>query len=412
MQNQPCVPAGIQPGRMEPMRVVEQEDEHGTDRVDHGLPNVEDDCKEDENESNAAQLSDTEEEVQSSGSEFQPGDESTSEEEFEVQSSGSEFQPGDESTSEEEFSPVGISRDKGERFMLLFDGNWYDRVSASASQSVGRAKMNKPLLLPSVADVEKVNLLLEADSQSESYATLAKATLCAITIFNRKRGGEVQRMKVEDFKVKPKMSHADSELLQGLTESEKRLTHVLQRVEIRGKFNRPVPILLTPGMTENIHRLIQMRSAQKIDSVYLFATPTGENPYRGSDVVRHYATAAGVSEGSLFTATNLRKQLATLSQALAVQKMDQDQLATFLGHDIRIHRNVYRQPLEVMQKTKVASILLKINRDVELPTEISDENITPIVPEDKEKGPSEEEVIPDDGTTTVGGHHTSQEVCE
>lgn len=52
-------------------------------------------------------------------------------------------------------------RDKMDRFESLYDGEWYDSVSACASQSITRAKMNKPKLLPSLADVEKVHHILE-----------------------------------------------------------------------------------------------------------------------------------------------------------------------------------------------------------------------------------------------------------
>ncbi|KAL8600438.1 hypothetical protein ACOMHN_010143 [Nucella lapillus] len=116
-----------------------------------------------------------------------------------------------------------VMLDKVSRFEQLYSANWYDRISACAAQSVGRAQMNKLLLLPTISDVEMVNRLLEKDCKSDSYPTLAKATLALITIFNRKRGGEVQRMKVNDFKLKPKMSRVDSEILQGLTETEKNL---------------------------------------------------------------------------------------------------------------------------------------------------------------------------------------------
>ena len=70
---------------------------------------------------------------------------------------------------------------------------------------------------------------------------------------------------------------------------------------------------------------------------------------------------------------------------MAVTKLDQDQLATFLGHDIRIHRHVYCQPLEIMQRAKVASILLKVNRGVQVHTESCDDSL------------ADEEIEPDDG---------------
>lgn len=46
---------------------------------------------------------------------------------------------------------------------------------------------------------------------------------------------------------------------------------------------------------------------------------------------------------------------------MAISKLDQDQLASFLGHDIRVYRSIYRLPVDVLEKAKVAKILLAAN---------------------------------------------------
>jgi hypothetical protein len=147
---------------------------------------------------------------------------------------------------------------------------------------------------------------------------------------------------------------------------EKKMVNHFQRVEIRGKFNRKVPILLTKTMKKAIERILILRTtvAGVADSPYMFATPTGQRPFRGHDVLKTYALEAKVSNPAIFTFTQLRKQLATLAQAMAISELDQDQLADFLGHDIRIHRHIYRQPQEILQKAKVAKILMAINKNM------------------------------------------------
>lgn len=47
---------------------------------------------------------------------------------------------------------------------------------------------------------------------------------------------------------------------------------------------------------------------------------------------------------------------------MAISKLDQHQLADFLSHDIRVHRHIYRQPVEILQKAKVVKILLCVNK--------------------------------------------------
>jgi hypothetical protein len=253
-----------------------------------------------------------------------------------------------------------------QRFDSVFTGDWYDCVSATASQSVGRMTMNKPKLIPSCEDVTKVQELLKSRLDSNDYTTLVKATLCAVSLFNRKRGGELQRMKVADFEDAKCGGETNKDILRGLTPVEKKMVNHFQRVEIRGKFNRKVPILLTKTMKKAMERILILRTtvAGVADSPYMFATPTGQRPFRGHDVLKTYALEAKVSNPAIFTFTQLRKQLATLAQAMAISELDQDQLADFLGHDIRIHRHIYRQPQEILQKAKVAKILMAINKNM------------------------------------------------
>nr|XP_034331968.1 uncharacterized protein LOC117691047 [Crassostrea gigas] len=50
-----------------------------------------------------------------------------------------------------------------------------------------------------------------------------------------------------------------------------------------------------------------------------------------------------------------------MAQIHELSENGQDQLAKFLGHDIRIHREIYRQPLDIIQKTKISKMLMLIN---------------------------------------------------
>jgi len=55
----------------------------------------------------------------------------------------------------------------------------------------------------------------------------------------------------------------------------------------------------------------------------------------------------------------LRKHVTTISQVLNLKEneLDVDLLAQFMGHDIRVHREFYRLPLDVLQTAEVAKIL-------------------------------------------------------
>lgn len=64
---------------------------------------------------------------------------------------------------------------------------------------------------------------------------------------------------------------------------------------------------------------------------------------------------------TLMRSTNLRKQLATMSQILNLSLRDQDVLAKFMGHDLSVHREYYRLPESTLEVAKVAKILHSIN---------------------------------------------------
>ena len=251
---------------------------------------------------------------------------------------------------------------EAEDFLQVFNGDWSDSISSAANQSLGRLQFNKPLILPACEDVHKLYAYVK-DHKTSDYAELAQVALCEITLFNRKRGGEVQRMTVNDLKTGLKTDQPMADVQESLTEVERKLATKLKRVEIRGKFNRKVPVLLTDSMMTKLDKILELREKLNISNRYIFTRRNGDKPYRGQDVIKKLAREAKVKDLKLFTWTSLRKQIATMSQAMVISENDQDMLAAFLGHDIRVHREYYRLPSEILQKSKVASILMQINGD-------------------------------------------------
>ena len=92
-----------------------------------------------------------------------------------------------------------------ENFFTLFTGNWCDHISSTANQSLERRKFNNPQFLPCCRDVEKLYSYVK-EIKAGDYLTVAEAALCEISLFNRKRGGEVQRMTLENLETGKKKS--------------------------------------------------------------------------------------------------------------------------------------------------------------------------------------------------------------
>ncbi|XP_047659930.1 uncharacterized protein LOC125139582 isoform X1 [Tachysurus fulvidraco] len=156
--------------------------------------------------------------------------------------------------------------------------------------------------------------------------------------------------------------HADVDW--ALSEVEKKLCRHFSRIVIRGKRRRPVPVLLTPKMLGALELLVKNRETCGVlkENVYLYARPTAMSHYRGSDCIRNFAKHCGADSPYALTSTKLRKQAATLSTVLNLRDTDLDQLANFLGHDIRIHREYYRLPEKTLQLAKVSKVLMALEQ--------------------------------------------------
>jgi len=262
-------------------------------------------------------------------------------------------------------------RKSADDFMYLCEKEWTVEIASAAISTLTAMKMNKPQLLPFTEDIQKLNSFLigEADrcvnelksdkNVVDNWQDLAKVTLAAIIVFNRKRAGEAERMLLDDYNARDVNPLANKDILNSLTEVEKVLCQRMTRVEIRGKRGRTVPVILTPRLVGAMDLLAARRSQVGItdDNKFMFAKPSSNHPLRGSDCLRKMAVAAGTRAEHL-TSTCLRKHIATTSQILNLQETELDLLAGFLGHDLHIHRTFYRLPQDTLQLAKVSKILI------------------------------------------------------
>ncbi|XP_048830876.1 uncharacterized protein LOC125725220 isoform X8 [Brienomyrus brachyistius] len=260
-----------------------------------------------------------------------------------------------------------------ETFRKLYTTKWSELISHRALSTMNEAKFNKPSTLPFTHDVQLLHKHLETTanaasenlkktSSSQSYAELAKATLARVIIFNRRRAGEVSKMQLKSFQERENtLLHADVAV--GLSKFEQKLCSHFSRVEIRGKRGRKVAVLLTPDMVDALTLLVNKRTECAVqDNCFLFARPKCQSHYRGQDCLRLYATQCGAQNPQHLRSTHLRKHVATLSQILNLKNNELDQVADFLGHDIRVHREYYRLPEATTQLAKISKLLLAMEK--------------------------------------------------
>lgn len=92
----------------------------------------------------------------------------------------------------------------------------------------------------------------------------------------------------------------------------------------------------------------------------MFARPKALTHIRGSDVVRQITQSCGAKQPEALCSTKLRKHMATMSKILNLKDNEMDNLADFLGHDIRVHRKYYR--LGTLQLAKISKVLMAMER--------------------------------------------------
>lgn len=142
------------------------------------------------------------------------------------------------------------------------------------------------------------------------------------------------------------MRPAQTELLTALTEVEKAMCKTLKRIMVFGKGSKPVPILLTKRMQEFIDLLINVRREHAIvpeTNKYVFAAPGSTDHWlNGSSTLRKLASKCGAKNPHLLTSTRFRKQVATILQLMNFEQDELGQIATFMGHTEKTHKEFYR----------------------------------------------------------------------
>ncbi|XP_076837036.1 uncharacterized protein LOC143482555 [Brachyhypopomus gauderio] len=259
-------------------------------------------------------------------------------------------------------------------FKQLCETKWSECVSSQALRNLSEAKWNAPQLLPFAEDVKKMHQYLniqrkqwqnalEKEPNKKNWAELAKITLCEVILFNRRREGEVSKMSLNAFTLRDtSATHPDVE--HALSDLEKKLCKHFQRVEIKGKRGRKVPLLLTPDMLASMELLVKCRRKCDVpdENQFMFGRPQALSHFRGSDVIRLIAQSCGAKHPEALSSTKLRKHMATMSKVLNLKDNEMDDLADFLGHDIRVHRQYYRLPEGTLQLAKISKVLMALER--------------------------------------------------
>nr|CAH7765631.1 unnamed protein product [Callosobruchus chinensis] len=261
-------------------------------------------------------------------------------------------------------------------FRNLLENMWKYEVSCQASNDLNVKTWNKITIVPLAADLRTFrDYLIEQSNKAfqdlekntknlKAFNLLQETVFCRILLLNRKRVGELQRIKLDTYRLPENSNRSYEEFDEAVSPAEKVLLKSFKRVVTRGKRGRGVPVLFSKDVQDHIEKILKVRSEfVKATNLFLFASPSSASqPIVGYKVVRKHAFSCGARNPEALTSTKLRKHLATLTQIFNMSENDIEQLATFMGHTVNVHKQVYRLPDDIYQTAKIAKLLLLMEK--------------------------------------------------
>ena len=247
-----------------------------------------------------------------------------------------------------------------DHFLVCFNNDYNKRLSRMASESRGKYRRQKKHELPSDSDIrllydylsrqrkESYNSL-KIEYNENDHLNLLKATLTSLQVFNRRRPGDVERIFIGDFENRQKIKEGSQTDYDKLPSDMRDLLDEFSLIHTRGKWANDIKLLVPPDIELCLLKIIELRKNLDLDSNndYIFALP--KTPLCS---IRHpsayvllsrYAELCGASNPKLLRATKLRKHLATKCIELNLNDAELNDLASYMGHHVDIHKSYYRK---------------------------------------------------------------------
>ena len=121
----------------------------------------------------------------------------------------------------------------------------------------------------------------------------------------------------------------------------------------------PVPVLLVQDSMDLI-KSVRNDAGVEHGNEFFFSLKLGH--ISGCYVLRKYANLCGATNPEYLRSSRLRQHIGTVCQVMNLKENEQDILASFMGHDLRVHRECYRLPERTLQLAKVSKVLLQLQQ--------------------------------------------------
>ncbi|KAF6025388.1 hypothetical protein EB796_016279 [Bugula neritina] len=149
------------------------------------------------------------------------------------------------------------------------------------------------------------------------------------------------------------------EIVKSLTPIEQLSAKRMSLVEVRGKSTRglrKVYILLDELSRKAANTILENR---KFSSMFVFGRPSSARSLDGTAALAEViGWCQNLEKPERIRSRGLRKYLATACQVLKLPENELRMLADHMGHDLNIHTNIYRLQTSLIERAKVARILV------------------------------------------------------
>lgn len=243
---------------------------------------------------------------------------------------------------------------KVKAFRNLVQERWKFDMGSLAQKDLVEKHSEKSSNIPITSDVIKFQShvlelcetnykdLKKDPKDKTAYKNLNEATLVYTMMHNRKRSGDAQYTRLDSY-TKTVMERSQEEFMSNLTEAEKLLNSQYKRITTLGEGSKRVAILFPKRIQTYMELLISIRgNFVKPMNPYLFADTNSVEWINGPYLMSKFAKSCCASHPETLTSTRLRKQIATVLQALNLSPTEKEQLASFMGHTEKTHNEYYR----------------------------------------------------------------------
>ncbi|XP_043472728.1 uncharacterized protein LOC122505283 [Leptopilina heterotoma] len=274
-------------------------------------------------------------------------------------------------------------------FKNIISSSWNIEISSLANKDLQEKRWNKPLLVPLISDIKKfrdetIILARECEEKFQNcqddvvtYKTFVHCVLGLVILFNRRRIGDVQYLKLQNYEKETKSNFTD--FRKALSDSENALTTRYKRVVNSDKGSRAVVILVPELLQKFIKILLEQRKKYvPVENEYVFAIPSSKIQWGQGDVaIRFLVKKVDLQFPEAMSSNKFRKQIATVAQILNMSKEDRKQFSKFMGHTEKTHAEFYELPIDIYETAKISKLLMMMETG-SLPVEYQGKSLTDI----------------------------------